>query len=115
MTTNSEQILGRFQSEIPNAHRARVNDTRYQDHVELMRRLLAIADLEMENQGVPESARQTVLRAIVYGGLDPAEAIRRIEQMQVMTEAIEKGAFSRHAIQVLPGDKPRVERVTFDG
>lgn len=42
--------------------------------------MLTLADMAMEDEGIPEHVRQRVIRTVVYGSPNPADAELRITQ-----------------------------------
>lgn len=48
--------------------------------------ILALVDMALEDEQVPASIRQRVIRTVVYGSPSPADAIPRREQLAQMKQ-----------------------------
>jgi hypothetical protein len=63
-------------------------DPIYHFQWEHLRRVLETADMAMEDEGIPEESRSRVIRTILYGSPDEADAIRRIAEWDQQIEAL---------------------------
>ncbi|WP_055588658.1 hypothetical protein [Peterkaempfera griseoplana] len=73
-------IINRYLDHMPGASGAYLQDPAYHRDVVFLRRALALADLAMEDQGVPAESRARVIRTVVCGSPNEDEANARIEQ-----------------------------------
>lgn len=82
MSDYLRQARERWADRMPGAHHAYMNDPTTHYQVQLMDAILATVDMAMEDEGVPEDARQRIIRTVVYGSPNPADAEVRIAQQK---------------------------------
>lgn len=73
----------------------------------LYRQQLNLFDAAMENQDVPKMTRQAVIRMVLFGGPNEAEAIDRLRQQQEAVEAIKWAPLPSLTIPGQPPGPPR--------
>lgn len=82
MSDYLQQARERWSERMPGAYRAYMIDPTHHYQVDLMDAVLATVDMAMEGEGVPEETRQRVVRAVVYGSPNPADAELRMAQQK---------------------------------
>jgi hypothetical protein len=70
------------------AAKAGSQDATYHYQSEFLRRMLEIADMAMEDEGVTEASRERVIRTIIYGGPNEVDAEQRIHAHEQMVKLI---------------------------
>ena len=65
-------------------------DPIYHFQWEHLRRVLETTDMAVEDEGISESSRSRVIRTILYGSPDEADAMRRIEEHELQVEVLRK-------------------------
>ncbi len=77
----------------PNAEHAFLHDPVYSAQIKFLRSMLRLVDEVMNHEGVPAPTRLRVVRAVLYGSPDGADAIVRIRDraavVQITTAAME--------------------------
>lgn len=74
-----EDVIRRYEERMPGASRARHLDPLYHHQVAWMRSMLRLADIAMEDEGMPSETRARVIRTVVYGGPNPEDSELRVE------------------------------------
>lgn len=75
----------------PNARQAYYHDALYSAQIRFLRGMLRLADEVMEHEGVPERVRERVVRCVIYGTPDGADAVIRIDEHAARTAAARAG------------------------
>ena len=88
MTSIVQHAIDRYESRMPNAREARLTDPHYAYQAQVLRETLEIADMAMEDEGIPESSRRRVVSTILYGGPSEADAILREHQQAQFRRAM---------------------------
>lgn len=88
-----DDLINRFLGRMPDAREANHTDPQYRWQITWLRRMLATMDLAMEDEGVPEHVRLRIIRTLVYGAPNEAEALARVEQMKAHAETLAKAPF----------------------
>lgn len=82
------EAIERYEKRMPGASRARVRDPHFGYQTTWLRHMLDLADMAMEDEGVPEEVRAKVVRGVLYGYPNPADAELRVQQQELLTEAL---------------------------
>lgn len=80
--------MRRYEERMPGTARARNHDPHFNYQTTWLRHMLSLADVVMEDGGVPVEVRERVVRCLLYGSPNPAEAELRMEQQELLTEAL---------------------------
>jgi len=96
-------VIERYEQRMPGAGHARQQDAQYAHQWRWMQSMLTVADMAMEDEGVPEDVRARVIRTVVYGGPDVADAELRME----LNEAAVKRLAEQPPWLVVPDDLRR--------
>lgn len=80
MTNYIRQARERWSRRIPGADRIRLSDPIAHFQTHYIDTMLTLADMAMEDEGIPEETRQRVIRTVVYGSPNPADVELRIAQ-----------------------------------
>lgn len=72
----------RYQLNMPGAHEAWLNDPTHHYLVTWMDTMLTAVDMVMEDEGIAPEVRERIIRTVVYGGPNPADAEQRIAQQR---------------------------------
>lgn len=91
MTDHIRQARERWSERMPGAYRAYMNDATHHYQVDLVDTILATVDMAMEDEGVPEAARQRIIRTVVYGSPNPADAELRMAQNEETKREMRRG------------------------
>lgn len=75
--SGTDQVISRYLRRMPGAKEAHALDPQYHAQISLLRRMLSVADMVMEDEGVPEEIRLRVIRTIMYGSPDEGAAERQ--------------------------------------
>lgn len=89
----TDEVISRYLSRMPGAQEANALNAEYHAQIALLRRLLTVADLVMEDEGVPESVRLRVLRTVMYGSPDEGAAERQQVDRAKLVAAMETNTF----------------------
>jgi hypothetical protein len=81
-----DEVMDSHRARMPGAAAAGATDPNYQYHWRLMRTILALADIVMEDEDVPVDVRRRVVRGVVYGGPNVADAEHRVATAQQMAK-----------------------------
>lgn len=74
-----DSVIRDYLARYPGAEFAYVQDTLYHREVTLLRSVLTLADMGMEDEGIPEETRVRVVRGALRGAIgDPGEAAQRV-------------------------------------
>jgi len=82
----------RYQQRMPDTSWAVRNDPIHNHLVRWMDTMLRLVDLVMEDEGVDAATRAKVIRSVLYGSPNQAEADLRMEQQQLMVTHLERSA-----------------------
>lgn len=74
----------RYRRRMPGAAKAAATDPMYHFQTTWLRSMLDLADMVMEDEGVPPEVRRKVVRGLLYGSPNVADAELRVEQREVM-------------------------------
>jgi len=77
-----DDLIDRWLTRIPEAAKAYHQDPYYHAQMVWMRRMLTTMDMAMEDEGVPETIRQRVVRVVIFGGPDEVAALVRMEKAE---------------------------------
>lgn len=86
--TEIDRLLERWLERIPEGRTANLYDAQYRAQFTWMRRAFTAMDLAMEDEGIPEPTRLRIIRTLVYGAPDEAEALARMDRMAVEVEKL---------------------------
>jgi hypothetical protein len=73
----------RYRCRMAGAGKASATDPMYQFQTTWLRSMLDLADMVMEDEGVPSEVRRKVVRGVLYGSPNVADAELRVEQREV--------------------------------
>jgi len=76
----------RYQRRMSGAGKAASTDPMYQFQTTWLRSMLDLADMVMEDEGVPPDVRRRVVRGVLYGSPNVADAELRVQQHEVMVQ-----------------------------
>lgn len=83
-----DQLLDRWLARVPEARSALHKDAQYHTQFTFMRRAFTAMDMAMEDEGIPEPVRLRIIRTLVYGAPDEAEALARVERQTAEVERL---------------------------
>jgi hypothetical protein len=82
LAADVDKLINQWLYRMPDAAQAYRHDAMYHAQIKWLRRLMVAADMAMEAEGVPEQARDRVVRSLILGAPDESEALARTEQME---------------------------------
>jgi hypothetical protein len=85
----ADETLARYVNRVSGPREA-LDDPLYAAHLKWAQDMLRIADQAMEREGVPEDARRRVASAVMFGGFDEDEAVRRIKEHAEQVEMLKR-------------------------
>ncbi|MEU0078537.1 hypothetical protein ABZY58_11625 [Micromonospora tulbaghiae] len=100
--TGVRDEIDRYLQRMPHAREAMLKDPQYHWQIQWARRNLELMDLALDNEGVPEDVRVRVIRTVLYGTADEAEALRRIDQTQRRMQEVRLDFMSRPQVIPIP-------------
>ncbi len=68
------------------------HDAQFRYQTRMLATVLHLVDEVLEHEGIPASVRTRVVRCVLYGSPNPADALLRIDQHREAAEAMAKGA-----------------------
>lgn len=77
-----------YRHNMPGAAKAAATDPMYQFQTTWLRSILDLADMVMEGEGVPPDVRRKVVRGLLYGSPNVADAELRVRQNEVMVQQL---------------------------
>jgi hypothetical protein len=81
-TERVEEIVRGYLGRMPAAAEAHELDAQYRLQMDMLRRILGMVDIALDDEGIPRETRDRVLRAALYGSVDdPGAAMRRQEEI----------------------------------
>lgn len=81
-SVNVDRLVRDHMRRDPNAEHAFLNDPVYSAQVRFLRSMLRLVDEVLNHEGVPAPVRMRVVRAVLYGSPDGADAIVRINDRE---------------------------------
>lgn len=78
----------RREERMADTSRARLLDPHFNYQTTLLQHVLDLADMVMEDEGVPQEVRARVVRCVLYGSPNPVDAELRMRQQEAMTEVL---------------------------
>jgi hypothetical protein len=81
-----DELIGNYLDRMSRADEAFLKDPTYNAHVGWLRRTLSLADMAMQDRGVPDEDRRYVLTVAMYGSPDEEAAMARIAERQRLIE-----------------------------
>ncbi len=100
--TRTKELIDRWLSRIPNAAAAYRNDPVYHAQLQHMRRLFEALDMVLEDEGIGEQARTRIIRTLVYGAPDEAQALARIADQEAKVQELMRQPPDRSWLQMGP-------------
>lgn len=86
--SDTGQILSNYLKNNPFAQRAAIGDPQFSMQVTWLRGMLASMEDAMRAEGIPRDTCGRITTRILYGTVDPQEAISRIEQQNALIEQL---------------------------
>jgi hypothetical protein len=87
--SRTKKIIDRWLDRIPNAATAYRTEPVYHAQLQHMLRLFEALDMVMEDEGIDEEKRTRIIRTLVYGAPDEAQALARLADQEArIQEAI---------------------------
>jgi hypothetical protein len=96
-----DEETSRFQRRMPGAGTAVRNDPVHHHLVVWMDRMLHLVDVVMEDEGIEPAVRAKVVRCVLYGSPNVADAELRMEQQQRMVDLVK---YQAAPMVILPKD-----------
>ena len=79
--TTTDRLVQRYLDRIPDARRLHATDATYRAHTRLLRTFMALMDIAMEDNCIPDQVRERVLREVLLGAApDTGAAQERIDR-----------------------------------
>lgn len=92
----------RYRQRMFGASKAAVTDPMFQFQTAFLRSMLDLADMVMEDEGVTPEVRRRVVRGVLYGSPNVADAELRVQQREQLTEELKRQV---HMAVRLDGEK----------
>ncbi len=83
-----DRLLDRWLQRMSGSREALRDDARYYAQFSFMRRTFVAMDMAMEDEGISEIIRLRIIRTLVYGAPDEADALARIERQKAEVERL---------------------------
>jgi hypothetical protein len=100
-----DAVVHRYRARVDDDRAART-DPQYNAQWRWMVRMLETADMAMEDEGIDPRSRERVIRTILYGAPDPAEADRRIDEHLRLVEEMRTRPLGPIVVPVQPSGPP---------
>lgn len=89
MNARVREAIDRYFARIPGAREAHTSDPVYRAQFTYMRRVLEMAEMAMEDEGIDEPTRARVIRTVVFGAPDEYASMERLRvNEQVVRDAM---------------------------